>query len=144
MIDDRLLLISGSEQLVLNHTDGQETLAGCSGVFRYIDSNFKNWACDVPGRPTKKTPVRVYEVTRDRLAMRDAANFALTVLWSGIIRVRNSEYAMRLRLATGGWRTVFWRAVAPADREQVMRWAQSKGEVAPARRMVASQRTSRR
>jgi hypothetical protein len=69
-----------------------------------------------------------YEVTRERLVTRDAANFALTVPWSAIIRVRNGEQTMRLRLATGGWRTVFWRAFVPADREQIMRWAMLKGE----------------
>jgi hypothetical protein len=69
-----------------------------------------------------------YEVTKDRLITRDAANFALTVPWSAIIRVRNSERVMRLRLAAGGWRTVFWRAFAPADREQIARWALLKGE----------------
>jgi hypothetical protein len=69
-----------------------------------------------------------YEVTKDRLVTRDAASFALTVPWSAVIRVRNSEHVMRLRLAAGGWRTVFWRAFAPADRDQIARWAQAKGE----------------
>jgi hypothetical protein len=68
-----------------------------------------------------------YEVTRDRLITRDAANFALIVPWSATIRVRDGEHTMRLRLAAGGWRTVFWRAFAPADREQIMRWALLKG-----------------
>lgn len=65
MVNDRLLLISGGEPLVLNRTDGRETLARATDVFRYIDSNFKNWGCDVPGPPTKETPVRVYEMKRD-------------------------------------------------------------------------------
>jgi hypothetical protein len=65
MIDNRLLLIPGSEQLVLSETDGRETLARATNVFRYIDSNFKNWGCDVVGPPTKETRVRVYELSRD-------------------------------------------------------------------------------
>jgi hypothetical protein len=65
MIGNRLLLISGSEQLVLSETDGRETLARATDVFRYIDSNFKNWGCDVVGTPTKETRVRVYELSRD-------------------------------------------------------------------------------
>jgi hypothetical protein len=64
-MNDRLLLISKGEDLVLDQTDGQDTLAGSTDVFRYIDSNFKNWRCDVSGPPTKETPVRVYEMVTD-------------------------------------------------------------------------------
>jgi hypothetical protein len=64
-MNDRLLLISKGEDLVLDQTDGQETLTEATNVFRYIDSNFKNWGCDVPGPPTKETPIRVYEMVTD-------------------------------------------------------------------------------
>src|SRR5258708_35164144 len=64
-MNDRLLLISKGEDLVLDQTDGHETLAGATDVFRYIDSNFKNWGYDVPGPLTKETPVRVYEMVTD-------------------------------------------------------------------------------
>jgi len=64
-MNERLKLISGKEQLVLGPIDGQETLAGATNAFRYIDSNFEHWNCDVPGRPTKETPVQVYEMVGD-------------------------------------------------------------------------------
>ena len=65
VMNERLKLISGKEQLVLGPIDGQETLAGATKAFRYIDSNFELWNCDVPGQPTKETPVQVYEMVSD-------------------------------------------------------------------------------
>jgi hypothetical protein len=64
-VNDCLKLISGNEPLMLGPTDGQETLARAADVFRYIDSNFANWNCDVPGPPAKETSVQVYEMVRD-------------------------------------------------------------------------------
>lgn len=72
-----------------------------------------------------------YEATKDRLVTRDAAGFALTVPWSNIVRVRNDKHMMRMQLASGGWRAVIWRAFAPEDREQILRWAQRAGEPKP-------------
>jgi len=53
-MNKRLRLISGREQLILRPTDGNDTLARATDVFSYIDSNFKNWACDVEGQRPKK------------------------------------------------------------------------------------------
>ena len=64
-MSDRLTLISGKDSLVLDPTDGLETLAGATDVFRYIDSNFEHWSCDVAGPPTREAPVQVYEMVRD-------------------------------------------------------------------------------
>ena len=64
-MNDRLTLISGKKPLVLGPTDGQETLARAGDVFRYIDSNFEHWSCDVAGPPTKDAPVQVFEMVRD-------------------------------------------------------------------------------
>jgi hypothetical protein len=64
-MNERLKLISGKEQLVLGPTDGQETLAGATEAFRYIDSNFGHWNCDVSGPPTTETLVQVYEMVSD-------------------------------------------------------------------------------
>jgi hypothetical protein len=50
---------------VLNPTDGRETLAQATDVFRYIDRNFEHWNCDTAARATKETPVQVYEMVRD-------------------------------------------------------------------------------
>jgi len=57
--------LTGKEPLLLGPTDGQETLARATDAFRYIDSNFQRWSCDVPGLPTKETRVQVYEMVRD-------------------------------------------------------------------------------
>jgi hypothetical protein len=69
-----------------------------------------------------------YEATKDCLVTSDAADFALTVPWSSVIRVRNSGYIMRMKLAAGIWRFLFWRAFAPEDRDQVLRWARQTGK----------------
>jgi hypothetical protein len=49
-MNKRLRLISGREQLILRPTDGKDTLARATDVFSYIDSNFKNWSCNVEGK----------------------------------------------------------------------------------------------
>jgi hypothetical protein len=64
-MNKRLRLISGREQLILRPTDGEDTLARATDVFSYIDSNFKNWACDVEGQATEETPVQVYEMVEN-------------------------------------------------------------------------------
>jgi hypothetical protein len=64
-MNDGLKLISAGEPLVLNPTDGRETLARATDVFRYIDRNFEHWNCDTAARATKETPVQVYEMVRD-------------------------------------------------------------------------------
>jgi hypothetical protein len=60
-----LRLISGREQLILGQTDGNDTLARATDVFSYIDSNFKNWACDVERQATEQAPVQVYEMVEN-------------------------------------------------------------------------------
>jgi hypothetical protein len=65
VMNERLKLISGEEPLVLDSDDGQETLAQARDVFRYIDSNFKHWRCDVAALPTNETAVQVYEMVRN-------------------------------------------------------------------------------
>ena len=65
VMNDRLELISGEEPLVLDSDDGQETLSQATDVFRYIDSNFKRWHCDVAAPATNKNAVQVYEMVRD-------------------------------------------------------------------------------
>jgi hypothetical protein len=65
MMKDRLRLLSGNEPLVLDPTDGLETLGQATDVFKYIDSNFHRWRCSVAGPPTTDTPVRIYEMAKD-------------------------------------------------------------------------------
>ncbi len=49
---------------MIEPSDGMETLAQATDVFNYIDSNFKDWSCDVPGPPTGQMPVSVYELAQ--------------------------------------------------------------------------------
>jgi hypothetical protein len=64
-MNKRLRLISGREQLILRPTDGNGTLARATDVFSYIDSNFKNWACDVEGQASEATAVQVCEMVEN-------------------------------------------------------------------------------
>ncbi|HZC54602.1 MAG TPA: hypothetical protein VE396_00960 [Xanthobacteraceae bacterium] len=62
-----------------------------------------------------------YEVTATGILTRDAADFALMVPWASIIRTRNTSRS--LQTVTRAWRHVLWRAFAPRDRDQILRWA---------------------
>ena len=108
-MNDRLLLISKGEDLFLDQTDGQETLAGATDVFRYIDSNFKNWGCDVPGRPTKETPVRVYELATDSSFKEMFGGFELALASLSLTQAQIKQFVMRYPqwLKKGGNGTFF-------------------------------------
>ena len=61
-----LRLISGGETLVLDPTDGKETIPAAEDVFTgFIDSDFKNWGADEAGGPTPETSVQVHEMMQD-------------------------------------------------------------------------------
>jgi len=64
-----------------------------------------------------------YEVNAAGVVTRDAAGFALTIPWASIIRTRDTRHALHLQMATRAWRYVLWRAFAPEDRDQILRWA---------------------
>jgi hypothetical protein len=64
-MNESLKLISGEQVLVLEPTDGQETLGQATDIFRYIDHNFERWNCNIVGPPTKETAVQVYEMIRN-------------------------------------------------------------------------------
>ncbi|MBR0717546.1 hypothetical protein [Bradyrhizobium liaoningense] len=72
-----------------------------------------------------------YEATRHGLTTRDAANFALTVPWTSVVRVYNSDHTMQMVLVAGASRLVFWRAFAAEDRAQVLNWARQVKETEP-------------
>jgi len=78
-MNDRLNLISGDEPLMLDPTDGQETLAQATDVFRYIDRNFEDWKCNRVGRATKETQVQVYEMVTDATFQEMFSGFAAAV-----------------------------------------------------------------
>ncbi len=81
-----------------------------------------------------------YEVTATGVTTRDAANFALTVPWASIIRTRNTPRALHIQTVTRVWRYLLWRAFAPEDRDQILRWA--AGQRAPVRNDSAPTRSS--
>jgi len=64
-----------------------------------------------------------YEVNAAGVVTRDAAGFTLTIPWASIIRTRNTRHALHLQTVTRAWRYVLWRAFAPEDRGQILRWA---------------------
>ena len=64
-----------------------------------------------------------YEVDAKGILTRDAADFALTVPWSSVTRTRDTSRILYLKTVPGAWRYLPWRAFAPGDREQVLRWA---------------------
>lgn len=55
-------LISEEKNLILDATDGSEVLANATGVFDYVDPDFKNWNIDKPRASTPETPVEMYEM----------------------------------------------------------------------------------
>ncbi|MBI3255839.1 MAG: hypothetical protein HYZ63_02610 [Candidatus Andersenbacteria bacterium] len=61
-----LRLISGEERLMLDPTDGKETIPNAKAVFpAHIDSDFRNWEADETSEPTGETRVAVYEMVQD-------------------------------------------------------------------------------
>lgn len=63
---DFLRLLSGGQTLTIGATDGKQTIAQAGDVFTaYIDSDFKNWNLDVPGKAKPATKVEVHELVKD-------------------------------------------------------------------------------
>jgi len=65
--DDSILkLLSKGESIVIDACDGSETITDAKEVFKsYIDSNFKNWGINKPGKATEETAVAVHEMVKD-------------------------------------------------------------------------------
>lgn len=64
-----------------------------------------------------------YEVDAKGILTKDAADFALTVPWSSIVHTRNTSHYLHMKTLPGARRYLLWRAFAPADRGQILRWA---------------------
>jgi hypothetical protein len=64
-----------------------------------------------------------FEVTAAELRTRDASDVVLAVPWTSVVRTRNTRHALYLQIVTRAWRYVPWRAFAPEDRDQILRWA---------------------
>ena len=61
-----LKLISGNKDIIIKASDGQRTIAQATEVFTgYIDSDFKDWGLDKPGKATPVTKVAVHEMNSD-------------------------------------------------------------------------------
>jgi hypothetical protein len=104
-----LKLISGGESLIIDATDGIETLADAKGLFDSIDPNFKNWGADERGNATVETPVGVYEMANNATFVQmfgelslDAGDLCLTQ-----DQIKNFARKYRGWLRTGGYATFF-------------------------------------
>ena len=104
-----LRLISGSKPLLLNSTDGQETLAGAADLFRYIDSNFEHWNCNMVGPPTQEAAVQVHEIVRDSTFQEMFGNFGVTIDSLALTQAQIKQFAKRYPdwLKKGGNGTFF-------------------------------------
>ena len=95
MINDRLRLLSGNEPLVLDPTDGLETLDQATDVFKYIDSNFHRWRCGVAGPPTADTPVRIYEMAKNCTFQDMFGGFGLGLDFLALTQAQIKQFAKR-------------------------------------------------
>ena len=65
IISSILNCLSGTP-IIIPACDGTHTLARAKKVFKsYIDSDFKNWGLDKPGKRTEEIAVAVYEMVKD-------------------------------------------------------------------------------
>jgi hypothetical protein len=108
-MSDRLRGISQNESLMLAPTDGLETLARATELFRYIDSNFVSWNCDAPAPPTETTPVQVYELIKDSTFAEMFASFELAFDRLTLTQAQIKQFAQRYPewLKQGGNGTFF-------------------------------------
>jgi len=61
-----LRLLTKGESIVIESSDGSETLANARETFKsWIDSDFKKWGTDKPSVATEDTAVQVYEMVKD-------------------------------------------------------------------------------
>jgi hypothetical protein len=95
MMNSRLRLISGSKRLVINATDGHETLARATDVFRYIDSNFGRWNCNTVGPPTEETTVQVHEMVSDSTFLEMFNSFGVTIDRLVLTQAQIKQFATR-------------------------------------------------
>jgi hypothetical protein len=62
MRNEFLRLVSESEPLLLEPTDGSDVLMNERDLFNYIDPNFEDWGTGEKGPATGECPVEVYEM----------------------------------------------------------------------------------
>lgn len=108
-ISEYLKSISGGETLILDECDGSEGLADANDTFVWIDQDFKNWGADAKGLATKKTPVTVYEMTKDATfaQMFGSLNADVRELCLTPHQIKDFVRKYRKWLRTGGYATFF-------------------------------------
>lgn len=92
-MNERLKLPSGNERLLLSPTDGQETLAQATEVFRCIDRNFQHWDCNTVGLPTKEIVMQVYEMVRDSTFQEMFGRFGIPIDSLALTRAQIKQFA---------------------------------------------------
>ena len=108
-MNERLRLLSGSQPVLLDPTNGDETLGEATDVFRYVDSDFKRESCKITGPPTKETAVHVYEMVRDSTLKELFGGFGLELDSLALTQAQIKQFATRQRdwLKKGGNGTFF-------------------------------------
>jgi hypothetical protein len=66
-----------------------------------------------------------YEADAHALATRDSADVALTIPWSMVKEVRSTKRLMLMKLHSGSWRYVPWRAFTEESRGPLLHLAKS-------------------
>jgi hypothetical protein len=134
-MNKRLRLISGREQLILRPTDGSDTLARATDVFSYIDSNFKNWACDAEEEATEATAVQVYEMVENITLHKMFGGFEVEADQLSLTQAQIKQFVRRYPdwLKKGGNGTFFCSrfAVNFSSRPYIFLGRSSRGARAP-------------
>ena len=94
---------------MLDPTDGRETLAGATDLFRYVDSNLRRWGCDVTEPPTEEAAARVYEMVIDSTFQEMFGGFGAALDLLTLTQAQIKQFASRYPdwLKTGGNGTFF-------------------------------------
>ena len=108
-MNERVTVIPGAERLVLSQTDGQETLGRAVDIFRYIDSNFRRWGCDVAGSATDECSVAVYEMAQDSTLQEMFSGFGIPLDQLALTQPQIRQFVLRYPqwLKRGGNGTFF-------------------------------------
>lgn len=104
-----LKLISGDKSLVLDAIKGTEILAEAKEMFKYIDSDFRNWKADEKGPATKETAVHVYEMAQDATFSQMFGSLSSDLRKPCLTQAQIKNFVRKYRewLRTGGWATFF-------------------------------------
>ena len=104
-----LRLIPGGQNLIIDPTDGSETLAVATDVFAYIDSDFRHWQADEPALPTHEACVQSYEEVEDATCaqMFESLSSDVNQLCLTQSQIKNFVRKHRQWLRTDGYATFF-------------------------------------